>query len=145
MPDGGKLSMLELPTGHGYHAGMNMQKPISLAQKQHRPPGSGITWFVSRHPGAIEWAKRKRFAIDCWVRHLDPAEVAAGDTVIGSLPVNLAATVCRRGARYFHLSLVVPAEWRGRELSANELLALAARIEPHHIERIVDDFSLEVA
>ena len=43
------------------------------------------------------------------------------DTVMGSLPVNLAAEVCARGARYMHLSLRLPAAWRGRELSASQL------------------------
>lgn len=94
----------------------------------------GVTWFVSRHSGAIEWAKRQRLAIDRWAEHLDPAEVTAGDIVIGTLPVNLAADVCKRGARYLHLSLQVPADWRGRELSMDELLAVPAELKAFHIE-----------
>jgi CRISPR-associated protein Csx16 len=94
----------------------------------------GTTWFVSRHPGAIEWAKGQGLAIDRWVAHLHPAEVAAGDTVIGSLPVNLAAAVCQRGARYLHLSIVLPAQWRGRELSAAEMQASAAELKAFHVE-----------
>ena len=71
------------------------------------------TWFVTRHPGAIEWAARQGLRIDRHVAHLDPASIAPGDTVIGILPVNLAARVCERGARYFNLSLELPAEARG--------------------------------
>jgi len=123
----GKLAMLALPPGRRYHGPMN-----SLSSRQ--PPGT--TWFVSRHPGAIEWAKRQGLSIDRWVEHLDPAEVAVGDTVIGTLPVNLAAEACKRGAYYLHLSLKVPAEWRGRELSADELRSLAAHIEPFFIEQM---------
>ena len=100
----------------------------------------GVTWFVSRHCGAIEWAKGQRLAIDRWAEHLDPAEVTAGDIVIGTLPVNLAADVCKRGARYLHLSLQVPAEWRGRELSSDDLQHLAVRIETYHIEKMSHDF-----
>ena len=44
-----------------------------------------------------------------------------GDTVIGTLPVNLAAEVCARSARYLHLSLEVPREVRGRDLTADEM------------------------
>ncbi len=68
--------------------------------------------------------------IDRYLPHLDPALVHVGDTVIGSLPVNLAAQVCAAGARYLHLSLDLPAELRGRELSADDLRRLGARVAP---------------
>lgn len=93
------------------------------------------TWFVSRHPGAIEWAKRQGLSVDQLVSHLDVEKVGSGDTVIGTLPVHLAAAVCCKGARYLHLALEVPAEARGRELSADELEAFGARIEAYRIER----------
>ncbi|MBK8118475.1 MAG: CRISPR-associated protein Csx16 [Sulfuritalea sp.] len=92
------------------------------------------TLFVSRHPGAVEWARRKGLAVDAWVAHLDPATVGAGDTVIGSLPPHLAAAVCARGARFLHLRLDIPAEWRGRELSADELESADARLEEFFVK-----------
>lgn len=95
--------------------------------------GNGKTWFVSRHAGAIEWAKRQELGADRWTAHLDPMDVAAGDTVIGTLPVNLAAVVCRRGARYIHLSLDIPLEWRGRELSMEELSEATAQLREHYV------------
>jgi CRISPR-associated protein Csx16 len=87
------------------------------------------TWFVSRHPGAVEWAARQGLAVQHWVPHLDVAAVQAGDTVIGTLPIHLAAQVCAQGARYLHLSLDLPAEWRGRELAAGDLALCGARLE----------------
>ena len=63
------------------------------------------TWFVSRHPGAVEWAARQDALIDRVVAYFSPAHVRADDTVIGTLPVNLAAAVCQSGARYVHVSL----------------------------------------
>lgn len=93
------------------------------------------TWFVTRHPGAIEWARRKGLAVDRQINHLDPACVEVGDTVIGVLPVNLAAGVCRKGARYIHLSVDLPAEVRGRELTADELDAFGARLEAYVVQR----------
>lgn len=92
------------------------------------------TWFVSRHPGALEWAARQGLQIDRFATHLDPAEVQGGDTVIGSLPVNLAAVVCHRGGRYLNLSVTLPAELRGKELSADQLERLGARLEEYRIE-----------
>ena len=94
----------------------------------------GVTWFVSRHAGAIEWAKRQGLVIGRWVAHLDPAEVGAGDTVIGALPVNLAAEICKRGGRYLHLSVFMPLAWRGRELSAEQLLAASAELIGFRVE-----------
>ena len=91
------------------------------------------TWFVSRHPGAIEWAMRQKLVVDQFVPHLDPARVRSGDTVIGGLPVNLAAQVCTADARYLHLSLALPADRRGQELSADELERLGARLEQFEI------------
>lgn len=98
----------------------------------HKP--AGRIWFVSRHPGAVEWARRKGIAVHRLVAHLDVEEVSAGDTVIGTLPVHLAAKVCARGARYLNLSLDLPETARGRELDADELERYGARLEPFVVE-----------
>jgi CRISPR-associated protein Csx16 len=94
------------------------------------------TYFVSRHPGATDWAREQGLTVDCAVAHLDPAQIQAGDVVIGTLPVNLAAEVCARGGRYLHLSLDLPAAWRGRELSAADMAACRARIEEYRVQRV---------
>ena len=90
-------------------------------------------YFVTRHPGAIEWAAGQGLRIDRLLAHLDPSIIVPGDTVIGILPVNLAARVCERGGRYLNLSLDLPIEARGRELSADELEAYGARIEGYTV------------
>jgi len=99
----------------------------------------GGTYFVSRHPGAREWARRQDIQVDEFITHLDVERIGEGDTVIGSLPVNLAVEVCSRGASYLHLSLELPPELRGRELTADDLQALGARIEPFLIQRLAPD------
>jgi len=91
------------------------------------------TWFISRHPGAKDWAEEQGFRIDQHLTHLDISRIQRGDTVIGTLPVHLAAAVCSQGARFFNLSLDLPAFWRGRELSADELHRCNARIEAFHV------------
>ena len=91
------------------------------------------TWFVSRHPGALQWMQQHGPAFDRHVPHLNPVQVQPGDSVIGTLPVNLAAQVCARGAAYWHLALEVSAAARGRELSADELQALSATLQRFHI------------
>lgn len=92
------------------------------------------TFFVSRHTGAVEWAARQGLIVDRQVEHLNITDVRHGDVVIGSLPVNLVAEVCSRGGRYLHLSLDLPAEKRGLELSANEMESCGARIEEYRAE-----------
>jgi CRISPR-associated protein Csx16 len=92
------------------------------------------TWFISRHPGAVEWVRRRGLPVDQYVAHLDTAHVQPGDTVIGSLPVNLAAAICERGARYLHLSLELPAALRGQELSADQLEDLGAEVQEYRVE-----------
>ena len=87
------------------------------------------TWFISSHPGAIAWAAQQGLPVERHAHHLEPAQLQAGDTVIGTLPLHLAASVCQRGARFVHLSLDMPAHWRGRELSADELRQCNARLE----------------
>jgi CRISPR-associated protein Csx16 len=96
------------------------------------------TWLVTRHPGALDWLLAQGFTAVEHVAHLDPARVAPGDTVIGTLPVHLAAAVCERGARYFNLSLDVPEHMRGRELSAEELTACGARLEEYAIQKLAE-------
>ncbi|WP_354671191.1 CRISPR-associated protein Csx16 [Thiohalobacter sp. IOR34] len=109
------------------------------AREHHTPKSAGDTvgktWFVSRHPGAVEWAQRQGIAVDNMVDHLDPEQVEAGDTVIGTLPVHLAARICERGARYWHLTLNLTADMRGRELSADDLDAAGARLEAFNIRK----------
>ena len=92
------------------------------------------TWFISRHPGAKAWAAEQGLHIDQHLSHLDTARIQRGDTVIGTLPVHLAAAVCQVGARFYNLSLDLPAHWRGRELSADELRQCQARLESFDIQ-----------
>lgn len=94
------------------------------------------TYFVTRHSGALEWAARQGLSVDRIVEHLDPVTIQPGDRVVGTLPVNLAAEVCARGAAYWHLTLDVPPELRGKELTADMMQALGARIEEYRVEKV---------
>ena len=95
------------------------------------------TWFVSRHPGALEWMRRQGVAVDRMVPHLEPRDVDNGDTVIGTLPVNRVAELQDRGARYIHLVLELPPDWRGRELSADDMENIGARLCEYRVS-VVD-------
>jgi CRISPR-associated protein Csx16 len=85
--------------------------------------------FVTRHPGALEWAQAHGVPADRVIEHLEAEDVATGDIVIGVLPPALAAAVCARGARLFALALQVPRELRGQELDAAALEQLDAQLQ----------------
>lgn len=90
------------------------------------------TYFISRHPGALDWARS--VGIDAeQVAHLDPSRLLPGDRVIGTLPVHLAAEVCRRGGRYWHLVLDLPRELRGVELGRAQMEALSPALVEYRI------------
>jgi CRISPR-associated protein Csx16 len=97
------------------------------------------TYFITRHSGARAWAARHGYQDAMLLAHLDPAGLAAlqpGDCVLGTLPVHLAGQVCARGGHYFHLSIDIPPEARGRDLDADDMERFGARLEEFVVRRI---------
>lgn len=94
--------------------------------------------LVTAHSGAVEWAARRglRGVLVC---HLDPAVVHPGQAVVGSLPAHVAAEICARGGRYYHLALELTEQDRRRELTADEMEACNARLVRLNVEFIRDD------
>lgn len=95
------------------------------------------TTFVTRHDGSIVWAQSERFLPEgcVIVATFDPETVQPGDLVIGTLPAQIAARICERGGRYQHLTLDLPENLRGQELTAADMRACNARLEEFHIQR----------
>ena len=87
------------------------------------------TFFVTRHAGAIAWALSQGFAHAEMTPHFDPEMVEREDIVLGTLPVHLIAEVNLRGGVYHHLILDLPAEARGKELTAEDMVAYGARLQ----------------
>ena len=94
------------------------------------------TYFISRHLGAVEWAESEGFHIDQQLAHFDTSLVQAGDRVLGTLPVNLIAEVNARGGRYFHLTLNLPADMRGQEITAAAMREYGAVLQEYRAERV---------
>lgn len=93
-------------------------------------------WLVSRHQGAVDWIYQQGITIDQQVEHLDIEQIKLGDCVIGTLPIQLAAAVCARGARYLHLSVQLPFELRGQELDSHTLNRLGATLREFSVEQL---------
>lgn len=94
------------------------------------------TYFITRHPGAIAWASQQGISVDQQIAHLDINDIQPCDIVIGSLPVNLAAEICERGAAYIHMTLNVPEHWRGKELTAEQMIEYGACLEGYALKKI---------
>ena len=91
-------------------------------------------WFISRHLGAIEWAKTQNLNIDHWVEHLDYRVVQAGDVVMGTLPVHLEEKICQQGAAFYFLSVDVQPDQRGQELTQKQLEQQDCQLIPFYVE-----------
>lgn len=93
--------------------------------------------FVTRHPGALEWARAENLLPPEAIvsSSLDAESVQPGDLVIGTLPAQIAARICERGGRYQHLTLDLPERLRGLELGADDMRHCGARLEEFHIQR----------
>lgn len=89
-----------------------------------------ITWFISRHLGAIEWVKTQNIHIDRFESHLDTSLVQPGDIVIGTLPIHLVAEICQKGAKFYFLSISVTREQRGTELTCEQLTKQQCSMQP---------------
>ena len=90
------------------------------------------TVFVSRHPGAAEWAARHMTAGVEVVPHFTPTDEPV--KVAGTLPVHLAAAVCAAGGEYWHLSMDIPPELRGVELTADQMEQCGCRFEQYTVK-----------
>lgn len=92
------------------------------------------TYFITRHDGALDWAKATGVAFDVHLTHLsDDTVLNAGDMVIGTLPINIVYKINQMGVRYLHLSLEIPADLRGVELSHEQLLQCKASLQEFHV------------
>ena len=94
------------------------------------------TYFVSRHPGAIAWATEQGITSEATIElnNLDINQIQAGDIVIGTLPVQLVAQLNDKGASYQHLVIDTPPEWRGMELTNEQMRQCHARIEKYSVK-----------
>ena len=62
--------------------------------------------------------------------------VKQSDRVLGTLPINLVAEVNACGGDYLHLTLELPSDRRGKELTADDMREFAARLEPYQAVKL---------
>lgn len=95
------------------------------------------TYFITRHAGALAWAKQQNLSFDIHLEHLlNLEQLQAGDVIIGTLPINLVYQLNLKHVRYTHLSLNIPSHLRGIELSTTQLDECQATLEEFFVQRI---------
>lgn len=95
-----------------------------------------IRYLVTRHAGAKDFAGRLALAPFVMVEQADAAflaRLAPGDEVYGNLPVEMAAQVCASGAAFHALILPAARDQRGREFTADEMLAQGAAFRRYSV------------
>jgi CRISPR-associated protein Csx16 len=94
------------------------------------------TFLITRHPAAIEWVESQGVSADKVVTHLNSTQdLDAGDKVLGTLPIHLVAELTHRGVEYWHLSLSLLPELRGKELSLTELQQCQPCLQQFEVHR----------
>ena len=93
-------------------------------------------YFVSRHRGAVEWAQRRGIAATL-ISHLEPAIIQKGDLVLGTLPIQLVARINESGARYLHLEMEAPEKERGKDLTADDMERIGAKLVEYEARQVL--------
>ena len=107
------------------------KKPCARSLFVHDAFPNGRIWFVSRHEGAIEWAKHFDLPVDVWAKHLSVADISAGDVVLGTLPVDLIAQLSAQSTRVYFLVMPLRLNQRGHELSLEEMLQMQCYLQEY--------------
>ena len=88
------------------------------------------TIIVTRHSGALDWLRKHHPELgDAEIVSHASQDQIAGARVVGVLPVNLAA----KCGEYWHLSMDIPPEARGKELSCEDMEHLGCSIQRYRI------------
>jgi len=97
-----------------------------------------MNYIVSRHPGAVDWMRRRMGGQPFEVfEHLEPGfRPAPGERVCGVLPLTWVERIHRAGAECWVLEVELPAALRGKELSAEQLDALQARLVRYEVQAV---------
>lgn len=97
-------------------------------------------YLITRHEGTRRWvdimARKERlpFSVDMRLEHLDSSLLKEGDIVVGTLPVQLANELYKKGVAFWSLDIQVPPELRGQELSAVHLAKFGARFTRYEVQ-----------
>ncbi|MCK9520157.1 MAG: CRISPR-associated protein Csx16 [Candidatus Omnitrophota bacterium] len=136
----GEIDRMVLVRKIGEKAGGRFADAVARARENEAAMASVVavpeekkTIIVTRHPGALGWLRKHHPELGEVevVSHASPDQIQ-GARVVGVLPVNLAA-LC---GEYWHLSMEVPPDYRGKELSCEDMEHFRCAIEKFVVTKI---------
>jgi len=91
------------------------------------------TVIITRHPGALKWLRKHHpeYKEVEHIVHAKPEDIE-GNIVIGMLPIHMAVLA----KEYWNLSLNIPAEMRGKELTVSDMEKYNCKIEQYKITKV---------
>lgn len=92
-------------------------------------------YILTRHRGAAAWI-RSHVRIDFELSHVeDLSGFNSGDEIYGVFPLHIAASLCAKGVKCFHLEFDIPESLRGTEISESDMDRLNARLTQYTVLR----------
>lgn len=96
----------------------------------------GLVWVITRHVGALVWLHSVGVRPDRIESDLDLSRVRPGDSVVGVVPLCLAAGIGARGASCWHIVMDLEAHDRGRALGPRRMRQRNARLVQFEARRL---------
>ncbi len=94
--------------------------------------------IITRHKGAVDWIKKHypKFSVFKHLTHASEEDIE-GNIIVGTLPVNLAVL----SKEYWHLSMDIPAEFRGKELTIEDMESFNCLLQRYEINLAIKNES----
>ena len=96
------------------------------------------SYLITRHSGAIDWAKQQNLKIDKVLSHINEINIerlSSNDKIYGNLPLHIINTLCEKNIEYWNLDLDIPLALRGKDLNLKEMNNCHARIERYTVKK----------
>ena len=92
--------------------------------------------IVTRHAATVEWLKSTMLDDNqiMVVAHYTPGMAQGYDYIVGILPIQLVEELCAEGIRYYQVTMDVPEEFRGKELTVEQMDQFGARLVQYNVE-----------
>jgi len=87
---------------------------------------------ISRHKATVEWIRERYDNIEKVLDHIKSPDDINGEIVIGNIPLHLAY----KAKEIWNVSIDLPPELRGKDLSREQFLKLNPRIEKYKVIRL---------
>jgi putative CRISPR-associated protein (TIGR02620 family) len=131
--------IVRLPEGDNSYKVVRHFYATYILNEPEKAPVPACYFIVSRHTASPQWIKEKipHKKFEEVITHLNEENkklIRKGDTVIGNLPLEEIAHLCKKGVTFINLHLNLKEEHRGKELSLEEFLQADPELQQYNLE-----------